>query len=158
MLTQQKARTLHSGPAHSLAFPPSPRLARSLPQPLRCHRLARMPRRRSSAATVRALAGPRKLEQVGLIYGAVAEPASASDAMKWSSQNHCCVRTLAWQALSDGATDVMDVLQADESLSPFLEPLVRSFLLGMSAACALETVHVAAQVSSRPTQASGCCE
>ena len=64
--------------------------------------------------------------------------------------NHCCVRTLAWQALSDGATDVTYVLQADESLRPFLEPLVRSFLLGMSAACALETVHVAAQVSRRP--------
>ena len=47
---------------------------------------------------------------------------------------------------SDWATDVMCLLQADELLSPFLEPLVRSFVLGMTAACALETGHVATQV------------
>ena len=47
-----------------------------------------------------------------------------------------------------GPTDVMLDLQADELLSPFLEPLVRSFLLGMTAACALETGHVATQARS----------
>ena len=82
MLTQHTAQTLRSGLAHSLAFPPSHRPARSPLQPLRCHRLAWMPRRRSPAATVRALAGQRKMEQVWASHGSVAETAAASAAMK----------------------------------------------------------------------------
>ncbi len=58
---------------------------------------------------------------------------------------------------SDYATDVMCLLQADELLSPFLEPLVRSFVLGMTAACALETGHVATQVRASTCCCAHCC-
>ena len=59
-------------------------------------------------------------------------------------------------AISLSATDVRGsaadawllVMQAlkDDGESPFLEPLVRSFLLGMGAACVLETGHIASKV------------